>query len=81
MIHAWDQVSFSASESEEEEELPHEIPQELFRDRDLNRRLDYAMLPHVNRNFETLFDLSGQTLFIGKQKTSLLVYKVMWYRF
>ncbi len=25
MIHAWDQVSFSYSENEEEEELPHEI--------------------------------------------------------
>ncbi|KTF71649.1 hypothetical protein cypCar_00049243 [Cyprinus carpio] len=62
-IHAWDQVSFSASESEEkDEELPHEIPQELFRERDLNRRLDYDMLRRVNRNFETLFDLNGQTL-------------------
>lgn len=62
-IHAWDQVSFSASESEEEdEELPHEIPQELFRERDLNRRLDYDMLRRVNRSFETLFDLNGQTL-------------------
>ncbi|XP_042622682.1 uncharacterized protein LOC122146630 isoform X2 [Cyprinus carpio] len=63
-IRAWDQVSFSASESEEEEEeeLPHEIPQELFREHDLNRRLEYDMLRCVNWNFETLFDLNGQTL-------------------
>ncbi|KTF70967.1 hypothetical protein cypCar_00046664 [Cyprinus carpio] len=63
-IRAWDQVSFSASESEEEEEeeLPHEIRQELFREHDLNRRLEYDMLRCVNWNFETLFDLNGQTL-------------------
>ncbi|KAF4113995.1 hypothetical protein G5714_004218 [Onychostoma macrolepis] len=44
-VHAWDQVSFSDTESEEEEEeedaeLLHEIPRELFSDCDLNRRLD-----------------------------------------
>ncbi|XP_016329674.1 uncharacterized protein LOC107678790 [Sinocyclocheilus anshuiensis] len=62
MIHAWDQISFTDSESEEEDELPHEIPQELFRDRDLNIRLDYDMLSRVNRYFERLFDLAGQPL-------------------
>ncbi len=60
MIHAWDQVSFSDSESEEEEELLHEIPQVLFRD--LNRRLDHDMLSRVNLYFERLFDLAGQPL-------------------
>ncbi|KAF4100763.1 hypothetical protein G5714_018959 [Onychostoma macrolepis] len=43
LVHAWDQASFSDTESEEEEEeaeLLHEIPRELFSDRDLNRRLD-----------------------------------------
>ncbi len=62
MIHAWDQVSFSYSENEEEEELPHEIPQKLFRERDLNRRLDHDALNRDNRCFERVFDLAGQPL-------------------
>ncbi|XP_052436036.1 nucleolar protein 10 [Carassius gibelio] len=63
MVSAWDRASFSDSASEEEtEELPNEDPQELFREHDLNRRLDYDMLHHVNRRFGTLFDLSGQAL-------------------
>ncbi|XP_026110137.1 uncharacterized protein LOC113082977, partial [Carassius auratus] len=63
MVSAWDRASFSDSASEEEtEELPNEDPQELFRERDLNRRLDYDMLRRVNRRFGTLFDLSGQAL-------------------
>ncbi|XP_058601930.1 sterol regulatory element-binding protein 2-like [Onychostoma macrolepis] len=56
LVHASDQVSFSNPESE----LPHEIPRELFRDHNLNRRLDYNMLSHVNRYFERLFNLAGQ---------------------
>ncbi len=58
MIHTWDQVSFSNSEIEEEEE----IPQQLFRERDLNRRLDHDVLNRVNRYFERYFDLPGQPL-------------------
>ncbi len=62
MIHAWDQISFSDSESGEEEELPHEIPQQLFRECDLNRRLNHDALNRVNRYFESVFDLAGQPL-------------------
>ncbi|XP_058644238.1 uncharacterized protein LOC131547582 [Onychostoma macrolepis] len=70
LVHAWDQVSFTDTESEEEEEeeveevaeLLHEIPRELFSDRDLNRRLDREALNRVNRYFERLFDLAGQPL-------------------
>ncbi len=62
MIHAWDQASFRDLESEEVAELLHEIPQELFRERDLNRRLDHDMLNLVNWYFERLFDLVGQPL-------------------
>ncbi len=61
MLHAWDQVSFSDTESEAEE-LLHEIPQPLFCDRDLNRRLDHDALNRVNRYFERMFDLTGQPL-------------------
>ncbi len=61
MLHTWDQVSFNDTESEEEE-LPHEIPQPLFCDRDLNRRLDREALNRVNRYFERVFDLAGQSL-------------------
>ncbi len=61
MLHAWDQVSFSDTESEAEE-LLHEIPQPLFRDRDLNRRLDHDALNRVNRYFERIFYLTGQPL-------------------
>ncbi len=61
MLHAWDQVSFSDTESDEEE-LPHEIPQPLFHDRDLNRRLDREALNRVNRYFERDFDLAGESL-------------------
>ncbi len=63
MIHAWDQVSFS--DSEKEEELEHEIPQQVFRERDLNRRLDHDALNRVNRvnrYFEKLFDLARRPL-------------------
>lgn len=62
MIHTWDQASFNDSESEEEEELPHEILQELLCERDLNRRLDHDVLNRVNRYFERHFDLAGQPL-------------------
>ncbi len=58
MIQAWDQVSFSDSEIEEEEE----IPKQLFRECDLNRRLDHDALNRVNRYFDRLFDLDGQPL-------------------
>ncbi len=40
----------------------HEIPQPVFRDRDLNRSLDYDILNRVNRFFERLFDLADQRL-------------------
>ncbi len=63
MVHAWDQVSFSDMESEdEEEELQHEIPRDVFRVRDLNRRLDHDALNPVNRYFERVFDLAGRPL-------------------
>ncbi len=58
MIHAWDQVYFSNSEIEEEEE----IPQQLFHKHNLNRSLDHYALNRVNCYFERLFDLSGQPL-------------------
>ncbi len=52
MVHAWDQAAFSDSEPEEDGSLPHEIPQPVFRGRDLNRSLDYDILNRVNRYFE-----------------------------
>ncbi len=39
-----------------------QIPQPVFRDRDLNRRLDYDVLNRVNRYFERVFDLADQSL-------------------
>ncbi len=62
MVHAWDQVSFSDSEPEGDGGLPHEIPQPVFQDRDLNRSLDYDILNRVNRYFERVFDLVDQRL-------------------
>ncbi len=62
MVHAWDQATFSDSETEEGDGLPHEIPQPVFRDRDSNRSLDYDILNWVNRFFERLFDLADQRL-------------------
>ncbi len=62
MVHAWDQAAFSYSEPEEEGGLPHEIPQPVFRERDLNRSLDYNILNRVNRYFERLFDLADHRL-------------------
>ncbi len=62
MVHAWDQAAFSDSEPEEDGGLPHEIPQPVFRERDLNRSLDYDILNQVNRYFERLFDLADQRL-------------------
>ncbi len=62
MVHAWDQASFNNSEPEEDRGLPHEIPQPVFRDRDLNRSLDYDILNRVNRYFERVFDLADQRL-------------------
>ncbi len=62
MVHTWDQASFNDSEPEEEGGLPHEIPQPVFRDRDLNRSLDYDILNRVNRYFERVFDLADQCL-------------------
>ncbi len=58
MVQACDQSSFSDSEPEEDAGLPHEIPQPVFRDRDLNRSLDYDILNRVNR----FFDLADQRL-------------------
>ncbi len=62
VIHASAQADISDSESEEYVGLPHEIPQPVFRDRDLNRSLDYDILNRVNRFFERLFDLADQRL-------------------
>ncbi len=62
MDHASDQASFSDSESAGDSGLLHEIPQPVFRDRDLNRSLDYDILNRVNRYFERLFDLADQRL-------------------
>ncbi len=62
MVHASDQAGFSDSESAEDTGLLHEIPQPVFRDRDLNRSLDYDILNRVNRYFERLFDLADQRL-------------------
>ncbi len=45
MVHAWDQVSFSNTESEDEEELHREMPRDVFRTSDLNRRLDHSTEP------------------------------------
>ncbi|KAL0146560.1 hypothetical protein M9458_058191 [Cirrhinus mrigala] len=64
-VQAWDEARFTEtdqSEEEAEEDLPHEISHEVFRDRDLNRRLDYDMLGRVNRNFERVLDLVGPPL-------------------
>ncbi len=62
MVHAWDQVSFSDTESEDEEELQREIPRDVFRIRDLNRRLDHEALNRVNCYFERVLDLAGRPL-------------------
>ncbi len=59
MIHAWDQVSFSDSKNKE---LPYEISQQMFHERNLNRRIDNDILNCVNRCFERVFDLAGQPL-------------------
>ncbi len=80
MLHAWDQVSFSDTESDEEE-LPHEIPQPLFHDRDLNRRLDREALNRVNRYFERDFDLAGNCYLTGMLKRLQLTCKLMYLRF
>ncbi len=62
MVHAWDQVSFSDTESEDEEELYREMPRDVFRTSDLNRRLDHEALNRVNCYFERVFDLAGRPL-------------------
>ncbi len=62
MVHASDLAGFSDSESVGDSGLLHEIPQPVFRDRDLNRSLDYDILNRVNRYFERLFDLADQRL-------------------
>ncbi len=63
MVHAWDQISFSDTESEAEaEELYREMPRDIIRDSDLNRRLDYEALNRVNCYFERVFDLAGGAL-------------------
>ncbi len=62
MVHAWDQVSFSDTESEDEEELYREMPRDVFRTSDLNRRLDHEALNRVNCYFERVFDLTGRPL-------------------
>ncbi len=61
MVHTWDQTGFSDSEPEGSG-LPHEIPQPVFRERDLNRSLDYDILNRVNRYFERLFEIADQRL-------------------
>ncbi len=54
MVHAWDQVSFSDTESEDEEELYREMPRDVFRTSDLNRRLDHeSVLIVILREFST----------------------------
>ncbi len=62
MVHAWDQVSFSDTESEDEEELYREMPRDVIRTSDLNRRLDHEALNRVNCYFERVFDLAGRPL-------------------
>ncbi len=62
MVHAWDQVSFSDTESEDEEELYREMPWDVIRTSDLNRRLDHEALNRVNCYFERVFDLAGRPL-------------------
>ncbi len=63
MVHAWDQISFSDTESEADaEELYREIPRNIIRTCDLNRRLDYEALNRVNCYFERVFDLAGRPL-------------------
>ncbi len=63
MVHAWDQVSFSDTESEADaEELYREMPRDVIRSSDLNRRLDHEALNRVNCYFERVFDLAGRPL-------------------
>ncbi len=62
MVHAWDQVSFTDTESEDDEELYHEMPRDVIRSSDLNRRLDHEALNRVNCYFERVFDLAGRSL-------------------
>ncbi len=62
MVHAWDQVSFSDTESEDDEELYREMPRDVIRSSDLNRRLDHEALNRVNCYFERVFDLAGRPL-------------------
>ncbi len=68
MVHAWDQAAFSDSEPEEDAGLPNEIPQPVFRERDLNRSLDYDILNRVNRYFKRVFDLADQRLIYRQVK-------------
>ncbi len=74
MIHAWDQVSFSDSKNEE---LPYEISQQMFHERNLNRRIDNDILNCVNRCFERVFDLADNRYLTGKLKRLQLSHKVM----
>ncbi len=62
MVHAWDQVSFTDTESEDDEELYREMPRDVIRTSDLNRRLDHEALNRVNCYFERVFDLAGRSL-------------------
>ncbi len=62
MVHAWDQVSFSDTESEDDGELYREMPRDVIRSSDLNRRLDHEALNRVNCYFERVFDLAGRPL-------------------
>ncbi len=41
---AWDRVSFSDTESEDDGELYREMPRDIIRTSDLNRRLDHEAL-------------------------------------
>ncbi len=62
MVHAWDRVSFSDTESEDDGELYREMPRGIIRTSDLNRRLDHEVLNRVNCYFERVFDLAGRPL-------------------
>ncbi len=62
MVQAWDRVSFSDTESEDAEELYREMPKDVIRTSDLNRRLDHEALNRVNCYFERVFDLAGAPL-------------------
>ncbi len=62
MVHAWDQISFSDTESEDNGELYREMPRDIIRTSDLNRRLDHEALNRVNCYFERVFDLAGRPL-------------------